>query len=339
MKIALTSCLIFLVVSSFTERVVSLPKVSPPKIPKSPPRPNTPDVNDAPSVSLDQEALKDKAMGAADSAEKALKKAREQLKAAVEGVVFSSCERVAKRDTENKLNLGEKGEACKSHIAKVINLDDVASATLVQVLSLKQLDDLTSLINLPLIEINLITGLIDSLKSLLAVSSPTEQLESLINLREAQKSLLAGMLDVKSLPSIDLADMILSSSMFEVPQLAAPTMPSFQGMPQVPGMPQMPVAPQMPGMPFGSFPQQPNSAGLTPSPTVPNFGQFSNSIDAPQIPGMPNVPVQNFGPYNQQLGEIPSIQKSGVPSPGMPLNQQQDEVTNMLAMFERMRRI
>ena len=70
------------------------------------------------------------------------------------------------------------------------------------------------------------------------------------------------MLDVKSLPSIDLADMILSSSMFEVPQLAAPAMPSFQGLPQVPGMPQMPVAPQMPGMPFGSFPQQPNLAGI-----------------------------------------------------------------------------
>merc|ERR1719450_1892634 len=52
-----------------------------------------------------------------------------------------------------------------------------------------------------------------------------------------------------------------------------------------------------------------------------------------------NVPVQNFGQHNQQLGEIPSIQKPGVPSPGMPLNQQQDEVTNMLAMFERMRRI
>merc|ERR1712243_328642 len=299
-----------------TERVASLPKVSPPKIPKSPPRPNTPDVNDAPSVSLDQEALKEKAMSAADSAEKALKKAREQLKAAVEGVVFSSCERVAKRDRENRLNLGEKGEVCKSHIAKVINLDDVASATLVQVLSLKQLDDLTTLLNLPLIEINLIIDLIDNLKSILAVSSPTEQLESLINLREAQKSLLAGMLDAKSLPSIDLADMILSSSMFEVPQLAAPAMPSFQGIPQVPGMPQMPVAPQMPGMPFGSFPQQPNLAGLTPSPAVPNFGQ-----------------------HNQQLGEIPSIQKPGVPSQGMPLNQQQDEVTNMLAMFERMRRI
>merc|ERR1712243_100233 len=163
-----------------------------------------------------------------------------------------------------------------------------------------------------------------------AVSSPTEQLESLINLREAQKSLLAGMLDAKSLPSIDLADMIFSSSMVEVPQLAAPAMPSFQGIPQVPGMPQMPVAPQMPGMPFGSFPQQPNLAGLTPSPAVPNFGQFSNNIDAPQMPGMPNVPVHNFGQHNQQLG---------VPSPGMPLNQQQDEVTNMLAMFERMRRI